>query len=315
VTWQSEDRNNRLELPLHAGFAATRILSAYFRGDLGTLNEWPWQPLDLADSPKRNSESVELVHGSDSCTGPEPGNEYLYVLANESMPGMVKIGRSDRDAVTRAKELSYATGVPTEFRVIRNFRVRDSVALERRVHERLISYRVSSNREFFSVDAETAINVIEEALKLLAPATETQDRLFDAIQLALRKRRVWPGMLAGYLKMPYDEADVCMAQMRNLGVVDLDGNVNPNWRASPAAPLTPAEEVEHRALEVQTRRTVIHRQKSGLRSTSISTPPSNPEERVSIRESHSWLWPFVLMLVILWIIALIGYELTPASGR
>lgn len=40
---------------------------------------------------------------------------YLYVLINESMEGIVKIGYTTRSPRLRASELSSPTGVPTPF--------------------------------------------------------------------------------------------------------------------------------------------------------------------------------------------------------
>ena len=40
---------------------------------------------------------------------------YVYILENASMPGLIKIGKTSRDSVERARELSSATGVPTGF--------------------------------------------------------------------------------------------------------------------------------------------------------------------------------------------------------
>ena len=38
---------------------------------------------------------------------------YIYVLINNSMENLVKVGKTSRDAESRAKELSSVTGVPT----------------------------------------------------------------------------------------------------------------------------------------------------------------------------------------------------------
>jgi T5orf172 domain len=42
---------------------------------------------------------------------------YVYILINTSFDGMIKVGRTTRDPQERARELSWATGIPTPFRV------------------------------------------------------------------------------------------------------------------------------------------------------------------------------------------------------
>ena len=64
----------------------------------------------------------------------------IYVLANESMPGILKVGYTMRDAATRAWELyigkdGTGTGVPGPFDVIREWEVDvDAYELEQELH-------------------------------------------------------------------------------------------------------------------------------------------------------------------------------------
>ena len=83
---------------------------------------------------------------------------YLYVLTNESMPGLVKIGYTTRDPRERALELfKQASGVPTPFYVAFAVFCSDPAEAERDVFDLLDTYRVSSNREFFRMEADWAI--------------------------------------------------------------------------------------------------------------------------------------------------------------
>jgi ribosomal protein S27E len=45
----------------------------------------------------------------------EPVRGYVYVLSNESMPGLVKIGFTARDITKRVTELNSGTAVPAPF--------------------------------------------------------------------------------------------------------------------------------------------------------------------------------------------------------
>jgi hypothetical protein len=86
------------------------------------------------------------------------------VLTNPYMPGLVKIGCTDRSPHMRAAELSAATGVPGRFRVERSWPLDDAHTAERRVHAALAAYRVSG--EHFRLSVATAIERIEEMLRV-----------------------------------------------------------------------------------------------------------------------------------------------------
>lgn len=90
-------------------------------------------------------------------------NGYVYVMINPSFPNMVKIGKTTKDPNERAKELSAATGVPTPFMVVFYKPFFDCDLAEKTIHEYLEEegYRVNDNREFFSMTANEAINVVQ----------------------------------------------------------------------------------------------------------------------------------------------------------
>lgn len=87
---------------------------------------------------------------------------YVYVLVNSTMPGLIKIGRTNRDPSQRALELSRVTGVATPFVVAYEKQVSDSVAAEQLIHNYLgnLGCRVADNREFFQATAKDAIDAI-----------------------------------------------------------------------------------------------------------------------------------------------------------
>ena len=87
---------------------------------------------------------------------------YVYILVNDSMPGLIKIGRTARDSLTRAKDLSNSTGIPTPFKVAFELSSAGYSQLEREMHNRLAKYRVASNREFFRCSVDKAKEVLEE---------------------------------------------------------------------------------------------------------------------------------------------------------
>ena len=48
---------------------------------------------------------------------------YVYILVNENVPSLVKIGFTNRDPKTRAIELSNVTGVPGEWIVKKSWHI------------------------------------------------------------------------------------------------------------------------------------------------------------------------------------------------
>lgn len=87
----------------------------------------------------------------------KPG--YVYILSNESMPGLVKIGKSINGGKSRALNL-YQTGVPQPFNLEFELFAPNPSEIESLAHERLQSYRVNFGREFFKIEVSEAIHCI-----------------------------------------------------------------------------------------------------------------------------------------------------------
>jgi len=88
---------------------------------------------------------------------------YVYVLFNSAFPpGQFKIGKTTKRPEVRAREISAATGVPRPFEVAYEARVKNCDRAEQLIHQRLHSYRSSSNREFFELSLKRIIKVIED---------------------------------------------------------------------------------------------------------------------------------------------------------
>lgn len=87
---------------------------------------------------------------------------YVYILVNDSMPGLIKIGRTARNGSVRAKDLSNSTGIPTPFNVAFELSSEEYIGLEREMHSSLAEHRVASNREFFKCSVDEAIELLKE---------------------------------------------------------------------------------------------------------------------------------------------------------
>ena len=88
------------------------------------------------------------------------GDQWVYVLKNPAQPGMLKIGYTKLTPDERARQISSATGVPLPYEVAWAYRCFNGELLEGEVHHALSKYRVNNQREFFSIDVETAKEII-----------------------------------------------------------------------------------------------------------------------------------------------------------
>ncbi len=86
--------------------------------------------------------------------------EIVYLLTNEAMPGLVKIGRTSDTVEARIASLSTASGVPLPFECYFAAQVKDCVKLEKTLHQLFSDARLNPKREFFNVDPEKVVLAI-----------------------------------------------------------------------------------------------------------------------------------------------------------
>lgn len=79
---------------------------------------------------------------------------FVYVLRNECMPGIYKIGMTTRPPSQRRDELSAATSAPMPFEIVCFGEVLDPAFVESLMHEAFAEYRVSGGREFFALPGD-----------------------------------------------------------------------------------------------------------------------------------------------------------------
>ena len=93
---------------------------------------------------------------------------WVYVLTNEAMPGIVKIGYTLREPSVRAEELykdsknGAVTGVPLPFDVAYKAWVLNPFQVEQAVHKSLGQKRLNDNREFFKCSTEEVVEHIRQ---------------------------------------------------------------------------------------------------------------------------------------------------------
>lgn len=107
---------------------------------------------------------------------------WVYVLENESMPNLFKVGFTGKTVEARLAELSSATGVPTSFVCVFYCRVKNPRSVEHASHDILSSYRLGRDREFFKADFATVVDAIRLA------ASNLRERLYDEWEHPSHKR-------------------------------------------------------------------------------------------------------------------------------
>ena len=81
----------------------------------------------------------------------------VYVLTNEAMPGLAKIGLTEDSVEARITNLSTATGVPLPFECYYAAEVDDMKRVEKLLHQLFAEHRVNPKREFFRIDPEKVV--------------------------------------------------------------------------------------------------------------------------------------------------------------
>jgi len=87
-------------------------------------------------------------------------SDIVYVLTNEAMPGLVKIGRTTDSVEARLTGLSSHTGVPLAFECYFAAEVNDGARIEKVLHQLFSESRINPKREFFRLDPEKVVLAI-----------------------------------------------------------------------------------------------------------------------------------------------------------
>jgi hypothetical protein len=121
---------------------------------------------------------------------------FVYILINESMPGLIKIGRTTTSVKQRISELNAPAGIPLPFTCYYAARVEDCAKVERKLHEAFGDHRVRERREFFRLSPQRAQAALElAALEDVTPREEIIDDFPEDAERGLIRetnRRVLP---------------------------------------------------------------------------------------------------------------------------
>jgi hypothetical protein len=84
----------------------------------------------------------------------------VYILTNEAMPGLIKIGLAADSVEARLTNLSSHTGVPLPFECYFAAEVKDGARIEKTLHQLFAEARINPKREFFRLDPEKVVLAI-----------------------------------------------------------------------------------------------------------------------------------------------------------
>lgn len=121
--------------------------------------------------------------------------QYLYILSNPSMHGLIKIGKTTTSPNQRMSEL-HSTGVPTPFVLELSVEVDDCHASERAAHSALAKYRVAENREFFRASVAKALQTILPVIGNYKIHEVQSSHGIESIERELNNRRIEAERLA-----------------------------------------------------------------------------------------------------------------------
>ncbi len=94
----------------------------------------------------------------------------VYVLINSAMPGLVKIGCTERSIEDRLRELASVPGVPLPFECFLAVEVDDFRSVEKALHFAFGDHRINQKREFFKLSPDKPAAILH-LLKRKAPGS------------------------------------------------------------------------------------------------------------------------------------------------
>ena len=115
--------------------------------------------------------------------------DVVYILTNEAMPGLIKIGKTKAHLLGRIKALD-STGVPLPFECFYAAEVADCDSAERLIHDAFDDHRVRKNREFFEISPERAASALKLAtIREVTPHDDIFETKEDSVAVAKVKER------------------------------------------------------------------------------------------------------------------------------
>lgn len=99
----------------------------------------------------------------DDIIGSRQRPDWIYILANKYMPGILKIGFTTISINQRVNQINGATGLVYPWFPVFGYKCCDGYHLEQRIHKYLedIGTRINRAREGFEIEIDDAIDIVE----------------------------------------------------------------------------------------------------------------------------------------------------------
>lgn len=120
---------------------------------------------------------------------PNPGNGFIYILSNPSMPNVYKVGMTTSSVKQRIQELS-TTGVPRKFQAEKVFEIPENKlrSVEQLAHRKLKSKDLHHGKEFFEGSLHDCVTAVQDAIYEITKINST-DLIGEARQRAETEKR------------------------------------------------------------------------------------------------------------------------------
>lgn len=148
--------------------------------------------------------------------------QIVYVLTNDAMPGIIKIGMTQRSIEQRMRDL-YSSGVPVPFECYHASVVQNAQDVEKRLHNAFEKYRTNQNREFFEIKPESVVEILE--MLEIENVTPTDDIIETPTDLiAMRRLEKRADRFSFKLVGIETQSTLTFAKDENVTCVVLDNN-------------------------------------------------------------------------------------------
>ena len=118
---------------------------------------------------------------------------WIYCFVTPSMPGVVKIGATDRDPTERLREAMACTWHIPDYAIACAVEVEEPFAAERRIHAALALRRVHPRREFFRATADETRTLIALTTTVGQTAESADVTLTPLGSVRRHKEQPFPG--------------------------------------------------------------------------------------------------------------------------
>ena len=102
----------------------------------------------------------------------------------------------------------YTTGVPVPFDCVKAVKVEDEGTLERQLHSKFGKYRINTQREFFEIEADQAVDLLEHAGEDVTHVVNAENESIDSQSREAGKRLVSRRPPLNYYEMSIPEGSI-----------------------------------------------------------------------------------------------------------